>query len=91
MKRMGEAIAPEGETILETERLVLRRWVVSDAAVQRRLWQERDLTKRAGRRARRLPLLSQGPRVMRLPGKRPLEREITVRTPTWRISSARMK
>ena len=42
MKRMGEAIAPEGETILETERLVLRRWVVSDAAVQRRLWEERD-------------------------------------------------
>jgi ribosomal-protein-alanine N-acetyltransferase len=28
--------------ILETDRLVLRRWLVSDAAVQRELWAERD-------------------------------------------------
>lgn len=31
-----------GPTVLETERLILRRWMVSDAAMQRRLWAERD-------------------------------------------------
>ena len=35
-------MVPEGETVLETQRLLLRRWLVSDAAVQRRLWEERD-------------------------------------------------
>lgn len=33
---------PSGTTVLETDRLVLRRWVVADAALQRRLWMERD-------------------------------------------------
>lgn len=35
-------MSPEAQTVLETERLALRRWLVSDAAVQRRLWAERD-------------------------------------------------
>ena len=39
---MGREILPQGETVLETERLLLRRWSVSDAAVLRRLWEERD-------------------------------------------------
>lgn len=30
------------ETVLDTDRLLLRRWRVSDAAIQRRLWAERD-------------------------------------------------
>ncbi len=33
---------PEGEVVLETDRLLLRRWRVSDAALQRKLWTERD-------------------------------------------------
>lgn len=33
---------PHIETVTETARLVLRRWQVSDAAMQRRLWEERD-------------------------------------------------
>ena len=32
-----------GEVVLETERLVLRRWRVGEAVVQRELWSERDL------------------------------------------------
>lgn len=31
-----------GEVVLETDRLLLRRWRVSDAALQRELWTERD-------------------------------------------------
>ena len=31
-----------GEVVLETDRLLLRRWRVSDAAFQRQLWTERD-------------------------------------------------
>lgn len=33
---------PTGEVALETDRLVLRLWRVSDAALQRELWGERD-------------------------------------------------
>lgn len=33
---------PMDDLVLETDRLLLRRWRVSDAAVQRRLWTERD-------------------------------------------------
>lgn len=39
---VGQAMVPEGETVLDTDRLLLRRWLVSDAAMQRRLWAERD-------------------------------------------------
>ncbi|MFE5409330.1 GNAT family N-acetyltransferase [Microbacterium sp. NPDC056569] len=39
---MDNAMPSPGEAVLETERLQLRRWLVSDAAVQRRLWAERD-------------------------------------------------
>lgn len=39
---MGNAKRPEGETVLETERLILRRWSVPDAGMQRQLWEERD-------------------------------------------------
>ena len=39
---MDPAMAPEGATVLETERLLLRRWAVADAVVQRQLWAERD-------------------------------------------------
>jgi RimJ/RimL family protein N-acetyltransferase len=31
-----------GEVVLKTDRLVLRRWRLSDATLQRRLWTERD-------------------------------------------------
>jgi RimJ/RimL family protein N-acetyltransferase len=34
--------ASAGEVVVETDRLLLRRWRVSDAAVQRELWAERD-------------------------------------------------
>lgn len=34
--------AQSGEVVLVTERLELRRWRVTDAALQRRLWEERD-------------------------------------------------
>ena len=39
---MSQARASAGEVILETDRLLLRRWRVSDAALQRELWTERD-------------------------------------------------
>lgn len=37
----GDA-AEGGATVLETERLRLRRWLISDAEMQHRLWGERD-------------------------------------------------
>lgn len=39
---MAGAPTPEGEVALETERLLLRPWRVSEAAIQRELWTERD-------------------------------------------------
>ncbi|MGV9194057.1 GNAT family N-acetyltransferase [Microbacterium sp. MC2] len=36
------AAPPDGSTVLETDRLLLRRWLVVDAAMQRQLWTERD-------------------------------------------------
>jgi ribosomal-protein-alanine N-acetyltransferase len=39
---MGQARIGAGVVVLETDRLVLRRWLVSDAALQRKLWTERD-------------------------------------------------
>jgi RimJ/RimL family protein N-acetyltransferase len=39
---MTGAATPEGEAGLETDRLLLRPWRVSEAAVQRQLWAERD-------------------------------------------------
>lgn len=39
---MDDAMVPEGAAHLHTDRLVLRRWRVADAAVLRRLWEERD-------------------------------------------------
>lgn len=39
---MNQKPAPAGELVLETDRLLLRRWRVSDAALQRELWTERD-------------------------------------------------
>jgi ribosomal-protein-alanine N-acetyltransferase len=39
---MNHARVSAGEVVLETDRLLLRRWRVSDAAVQRDLWTERD-------------------------------------------------
>lgn len=39
---MGRAIMPEGGAVVETERLLLRRWSVPDAAMLRELWQQRD-------------------------------------------------
>ncbi|PPB50970.1 GNAT family N-acetyltransferase [Arthrobacter pityocampae] len=39
---MDQTCRGAGVVVLETDRLVLRRWRVSDAAVQRRLWTERD-------------------------------------------------
>ena len=38
---MARAASP-GEVLLETDRLLLRRWRVSEAAIQRELWSERD-------------------------------------------------
>lgn len=46
---MGKAV-PDGETVLETERLILRRRLVSDATVQHQLWAERDARVPAHRR-----------------------------------------
>jgi hypothetical protein len=40
---MNDARVSAGEVVLETDRLLLRRWRVSDAALQRELWTERDL------------------------------------------------
>ncbi|MCU1407514.1 MAG: family acetyltransferase [Glaciihabitans sp.] len=42
MGAMNDAPVSASEVVLETERLVLRRWRVSDAALQRELWTERD-------------------------------------------------
>ncbi len=39
---MDRARIDAGVVVLETDRLVLRRWQVSDAALQRTLWAERD-------------------------------------------------
>ena len=39
---MAGAGAPRRGTVLETERLLLRPWRVSEAAIQRELWTERD-------------------------------------------------
>jgi ribosomal-protein-alanine N-acetyltransferase len=42
MVEMTYAEVPPGTAVLETDRLVLRRWLLSDAAMQRQLWLERD-------------------------------------------------
>ncbi|WP_434992205.1 GNAT family N-acetyltransferase [Arthrobacter sp. Ld5] len=39
---MDTARAGAGRVVLETDRLLLRRWRVSDAVLQRTLWTERD-------------------------------------------------
>ncbi|WP_354174169.1 GNAT family N-acetyltransferase [Arthrobacter sp. UYEF36] len=39
---MDHARVPQAEAVLVTDRLLLRPWRVSDAAVQRELWTERD-------------------------------------------------
>jgi RimJ/RimL family protein N-acetyltransferase len=39
---MGDGATPGREVVLETDRLVLRPWRVSEAALQRELWTERD-------------------------------------------------
>jgi RimJ/RimL family protein N-acetyltransferase len=39
---MKQEPASAGTVVLETERLLLRRWRISDAALQRELWTERD-------------------------------------------------
>ncbi|UQU62415.1 GNAT family N-acetyltransferase [Couchioplanes caeruleus] len=39
---MAAAAMPDREVILETERLLLRPWRVTEAAVQHELWTERD-------------------------------------------------
>lgn len=39
---MDHARVPRTDVVFETERLLLRSWRVSDAAVQRELWTERD-------------------------------------------------
>lgn len=39
---MADAAAPGREVVLETDRLLLRPWRVSEAVVQRELWTERD-------------------------------------------------
>jgi ribosomal-protein-alanine N-acetyltransferase len=39
---MTGGVAPGGEVALETDRLLLRPWRVSEAGVQRELWTERD-------------------------------------------------
>ncbi|HEY5221541.1 MAG TPA: GNAT family N-acetyltransferase [Microbacteriaceae bacterium] len=39
---MNDEPVSTGEVVLETDRLLLRRWRVSDAALQRELWAERD-------------------------------------------------
>lgn len=38
---MNRAGVSDGDVVIETERLLLRRWRVSDAALQRQLWTER--------------------------------------------------
>ena len=39
---MAAAADPGQDVVLETDRLLLRRWRVTDAVVQRQLWTERD-------------------------------------------------
>jgi RimJ/RimL family protein N-acetyltransferase len=39
---MATGATPGRDVVLETDRLLLRRWRVADAAVQRELWTERD-------------------------------------------------
>jgi ribosomal-protein-alanine N-acetyltransferase len=39
---MEGAASPDCEVVLETTRLLLRRWRISEAAIQRELWTERD-------------------------------------------------
>ena len=39
---MNQRPVTAGEVVLDTDRLLLRRWHVSDAALQRELWIERD-------------------------------------------------
>jgi len=39
---MAGAATPASEVVLETDRLLLRPWRVSEAAIQRELWTERD-------------------------------------------------
>ncbi len=39
---MADAATPGREVVLETDRLLLRPWRVSEAAIQRELWAERD-------------------------------------------------
>ena len=39
---MAGAATPGSELVLETDRLLLRPWRVSEAAIQRELWTERD-------------------------------------------------
>jgi RimJ/RimL family protein N-acetyltransferase len=39
---MADAPTPGREVVLETDRLLLRPWRVSEAAIQRELWTERD-------------------------------------------------
>lgn len=39
---MAGDVTPGRETVLETERLLLRPWRVAEAAIQRELWTERD-------------------------------------------------
>jgi [ribosomal protein S5]-alanine N-acetyltransferase len=39
---MAGAATPRQEVVLETDRLLLRPWRVSEAAIQRELWTERD-------------------------------------------------
>ncbi|WP_433275001.1 GNAT family N-acetyltransferase [Pseudonocardia xinjiangensis] len=39
---MAAGVTPEPEVVLETARLLLRPWRVTEAAVQRELWTERD-------------------------------------------------
>lgn len=47
---MSSDAPPDGDPVLETKRLRLRRCAVADAALQRRLWSERDARVPAHRR-----------------------------------------
>ncbi|QKJ21296.1 GNAT family N-acetyltransferase [Microbacterium hominis] len=49
MPGLRDTTAP-GAVVLETDRLLLRRWIIGDAALQRRLWEERDPRAPAHRR-----------------------------------------
>lgn len=39
---MAAGVTPDGEVVLETDRLLLRPWRVAEAVIQRELWAERD-------------------------------------------------